>query len=56
MTDEKKPRKRKPKKVLYMGGGYIIGLQTKDMELKEWNQYPKKLRDKGLRLNLYKME
>lgn len=57
MTEEEKPKVRKSKKVFYVGNGsYLVGLPAINMSMKEWNQYPKKLRDKGLGLDLYKVE
>ena len=54
---EKKPKTRKPRRVKYIGiVTFIAGLPARDMDFREWNTYPKNLRDKGLGLGLYKME
>ena len=42
---------------IYIGAGdYIIGLPTRDIDKKEWENYPKELTDTALKSGLYELE
>ena len=54
IIEEKKPPKKK-KGAKYIGkGNWLPGMPARDLSHKEWNKFPKKERDKAIKLGIYK--